>query len=273
MRIWAMSPFDYDSYKEYVNTRIAGMPKNGRGEFRKIAEHLGVHSTLISHIFRGDTELTLEQAVSLAKYWGLNDFECEYFLNLVQRSRAGTPALRTVIDRRLDQQREQAAQISKRISPQRILDEKDKALFYSEWYYSGIRLLSSVPGFQDTDSIAVKLGLSKTAIHRAVEFLLETGLCKMVDGKLQHAVQTTHVPADSPLASRHHKNWRLKAMERYPNLGPSELAFTMPVTLSLADAKKVRKMIVNFIQDIDKVFDSSPSEKLSCLNIDWIDVD
>lgn len=253
--------------------RIAGMPKGGRGEFRKIASHLSVHSTLISHIFRGAADLTLEQAVSLAKYLGLNDFECEYFLNLVQKARAGTPALRAVFERRLDQQREQAAQISKRISPQRVLDEKDKAMFYSEWFYSAIRLICSVPGFQDTDSIAAHFQLNKSTVSRAVEFLLETGLCKMNDGKLEHAVQTTHVPADSPLASRHHKNWRLKAMERYPYLGSSELAFTMPVTLSAADILRVRKMLLNFIQEVDRVFDKSPSEKLCCLNIDWLEVE
>jgi len=265
--------FDFDNYKIYVMERIASMPKGGRGEFRKMASHLAVHSTLISHIFRGSTELTLEQTVSLAKYLGLNDFECEYFLNLVQKARAGTSALQAVIERRLEQQREQASQISKRISPQRILDEKDKAMFYSEWFYSAIRLVCSVPGFQDADSIASHFHLNKSTVNRAVEFLLETGLCKMKDGKLQHAVQTTHVPADSPLASRHHKNWRLKAMERYPHLGASELAFTMPVTLSVADIARVRKMLLNFIQEVDRVFDKSPSEKLRCLNIDWFDVE
>lgn len=249
------------------------MPKGGRGEFRKIAAHLGVHSTLVSHIFRGASELTLEQAVSLAKYLGLNDFECEYFLNLVQKSRAGTTALQALIERRLEQQRVQASQVSKRISPQRVLDEKDKAMFYSDWFYSAIRLISSIHGYQDPDSIAAHLHLNNSTVNRAIEFLIETGLCKMVNGKLQHTVQTTHVPAESPLAARHHKNWRLKAMERYPYMGTSELAFTMPVTLSVGDAVRVRKMILDFIQNVDRIFDKSPPEKLSCLNIDWIDVE
>lgn len=267
-----MSLFDFEDYKPYVMARIRAMPRNGRGEFRRISQHLGVHSTLVSHVFRGTVELNLEQAASLSKYLGLNELEGEYFLGLVQLARAGSAELRAMLNRRLDQLRTQSIEVSKRIQARRQLDEKDKALFYSEWFFSAIRLLCAIPGFQDPDHIAAHLGLGKNVVHHAVEFLLETGLCQIKDGKLEHAVQTTHVPADSPLASRHHKNWRLKAMENYSRLATSELAFTMPVALSQQDATKIRKILVDYIQEIDQVFEQSPSEKLYCLNIDWFHV-
>lgn len=267
-----MNLFEFDNYKTYVMERIRAMPNRGRGEFKRMAHHLRVHSTLISHVFGGgDAELTYEQAAELIAYLGLNDFEGEYFLALVQRARSGSSSLSRILDRRISQLREQSAKVVKRIKPAKELDEKDKALFYSEWFFSGVRLLSAIPGFQDVDHIATRLGLSKKDVSRVVEFLVEAGLCEMKEG-LRPAIQSTHVSSDSPLAGRHHKNWRLKAMEGYSRLQNSELAFTMPVTLSESDVIKVKQSILQFIQQTDKLFDESPPEKLFCLGIDWFEV-
>ena len=265
--------FEFDDYKKFMQARLEKMPQKGRGEFRKIAAHLNVHPTMISHVFRGDAELAMEQAVNLSEYLGLRENEAQYLLDLVQLARAGTEPLRRLLRQRIKAQKEQSNQITSRIKPARVLGEKEKALFYSEWYFSAIRLLTAIPGHHDIERIAKRLKIPRVLVSHCVDFLLEVGLCKITEGRLSHAVQTTHVPAESPLAGRHHKNWRLKAMERYSMLSESELAFTMPVALSKVDSLKVKAMILEFIQKVDNIFDTSPSEKLSCLNIDWIDVD
>lgn len=263
--------FEFDNYKTYVAERIRSMPGGGHGEYKRIAHHLRVHTTLISHVFRGTADLTFEQAAELTSYLGLNELEQEYFLTLVQRARAGSAALSRILDRRLNELHTEATQSFQRPKPIKKLSERDKALFYSEWTFSGVRLLSAIPGFQDIDHIASRLNLSKTEVSRIVDFLVEVGLCEIRDG-LRPSVKLTHVAKSSPLAGRHHKNWRLKAMERYAHMQDSELAFTMPVTLREADALKVRKSIQQFLRQTDAVFDESPPEKLYCLNVDWFEV-
>ena len=41
------------------------------------------------------------------------------------------------------------------------------------------------------------------------------------------------------------------------------------MTLSHKDALKIRQMIIEFIQSVNKVVDPSPSEEIHCMNIDW----
>jgi hypothetical protein len=82
----------------------------------------------------------------------------------------------------------------------------------------------------------------------------------------------THVPAESPLVARHHLNWRLKAMERFSTISDEELVFTSPMTLSRKDGRAVREAIAELIEKVSGVVERTDPEKLSVLNIDWIDL-
>jgi hypothetical protein len=53
---------------------------------------------------------------------------------------------------------------------------------------------------------------------------------------------------------------------------PSELFLTLPATLTEKDVLKLRMMIVEFIEKFIGVIDTSKSEVLYCLNIDWFNV-
>ena len=93
--------FEFDDYKNFVNTRIIALPRKGRGEYQKIAEYLRVHATLISQIFKGPRELTLEQACELSTYLSLNALETDYFITLVEFRRAGSLKLKEILERRI----------------------------------------------------------------------------------------------------------------------------------------------------------------------------
>jgi hypothetical protein len=61
-------------------------------------------------------------------------------------------------------------------------------------------------------------------------------------------------------------------MEGFEGLGPSELLFTSPVAVSRKDAEVIRRKLLDTIDEWAKIADRSPSEKLMCLNIDWIEI-
>jgi hypothetical protein len=79
-----------------------------------------------------------------------------------------------------------------------------------------------------------------------------------------------HLESDSPLISVHHSRWRQKAIERHPVLTDRELAYSSPMSLSVADVEKVRGYITSLISEVNKVRDPSPCETTYVLNIDWI---
>lgn len=102
-----------------------------------------------------------------------------------------------------------------------------------------------------------------------LDFLLSTGLCKEEKGKIVVGPSSTHLEASSPWVRVHHANWRQQALQHLPQEENGKLHYTAPLTVSAEDALKIREMIVQFLEKVDKVIDPSPSEEVRCLNIDW----
>ncbi|MBI4042551.1 MAG: TIGR02147 family protein [Deltaproteobacteria bacterium] len=267
-----MNLFQLDDYKEYVRQRIASMPKRGHGEWKKIAECLRIHTSMVSQIFKGEKELTLEQSCALCHYFGLNELETDYFLHLVQRERAGSAQLKQVLTRQMGELKEKFQQLQHRLPKTMKLTEADKALFYSHWYYSGIRLLSSVPEFHDVDRIAEYLKLPKNVVSSVLTFLVSVGLCANKNGKLQMGPNRTHIEMESPLSARHHTNWRIKALENLQSLAHDELSFTGPMSIAVKDFAKIRGEAVEFIEKVSAIVKDSEPEQLACLTLDWFRV-
>ena len=265
-----MSIFEFQDYKKFVLAELSQRPKGGRGEFLRIAKALNIHTTMVTHIFRGDYHLTLEQALALAEYFGLSEFDTEYLVALIQLARAADERAKKFCKKRLRILKEKSLNLSSRLQIKNKLDEKDQAIFYSSWIYSAIRLLTAIPKFDHPSSIARALNLNLTQVNSALEFLVTRGLVIRNGGQLSYGELTTYANRDSQFAPRHNLNWRLKVIERLESISSSEMAFTNAIVISEADFEKVTEMIVMFIDDFRKISAPSSAEVLCCLNLDWI---
>lgn len=268
-----MDIFKYNSYKSFTNDFIKLRPSNGRGQYQKIAKLLGVHSTMVSHIFNGDKDLKLEHGVLLVEYLGLNKLESEYYLTLIQKERAGNYQLKNYFEKQCNDILKRSKKISNRLEVKQSLSEEDKAQFYSSWMYSALRLLTSIPKNQNMDSLIDYFNIPTKRAKSCIEFLLKSGLCKREKKKISIGPTHLHLDGDSPLIYNLHKNWRLKSFDRHEKLEIEELMFSAPLTISEADIPKVKDLALKFIQDVRKVVDKTEPESLMCLNIDWFKVD
>lgn len=266
-----MSIFEYDDYKKFIVELILDMPRKGYGQFKKISEYLGVNSVTITQIFKGDRELSIEHAYELCSYFGFSELESRYFLLLINIQRAGTHRLRQHYKAEANEIRQRSKELKNRVPQDTQLSEEARAMFYSNWYYSAIRLSSSIDGLQNIDSIAEYLHLPRRTVKQATDFLLQHGLMIERAGNLKMGPKLTHLESSSPLVARHHTNWRLKSLQNLNTLGSDELAYTAPMALSLESRKKIREELVVFINDILKRIQKDDSECVSCLNIDWFD--
>ena len=267
-----MTVYEFDDYRKYLQLRIDSHPSGGRGQLMKIAKAADIHSSVLSQVFKGSRNLTSEQAMAVCDYLELSETESYFFILLVQLERAGTPRLRRLIAKEVAVLRKNETQVVRRIQPGTQLTEEQKAVYYSHWLYSGIRVLSSVPQNQNAEVLRKRLGLTREMFNEIVQFMTTHGLCRESGGKLEPLMQNTHIESVSPLVSRHHGNWRIKAMEKHPTLSlETELAFTSPLSLSVPDTRKVRAMLLGLIEDVCKMIDPSPPETTYCLNIDWFE--
>ena len=267
-----ISLYNFESPREFIRARFEAMPKRGYGQSLRLAEFLGVHTTLVSQVLKGGKTFTLEQGALVADFFGLTEDETDYLLLLLQIERAGTPVLRKNLERQKEKLRARAKELVNRLNADTNLSEEKKAVFYSDWIYSAVRQLVALPGFAQPERVAAYFQLSPRRIREVVDFLLSSGLLVETPQGLVVGTRSTHLESSSPWVHVHHANWRQKAITGLSREDAAKLHYTCPMTLSASDALKVREQIVKLLESVDKVIEPSPSEELRCLNIDWFKV-
>jgi uncharacterized protein (TIGR02147 family) len=259
----------FTDYKAYLLKRIENLPKRGHGQLQRLAKFLSIHPTLVSQVLRGDKNFTSEQTCLAAEFFGLGESEADYLLALVERERAGNGTLRKYWSRRLSELKD-ALKVAR--TPGHAMTEQERFEFYSSWEYSGVRLSTSIDDLQTVDAVAERLGLTAKRVNEIIAFLLATGLCVEKQGRIQMGPARTFISRESPMAFRHHLNWRLKALEAYDHFRASEFAFTFPMTISQGDREKIRELLVETVERTSKLVSSSGAEELCCLNLDFFEV-
>lgn len=265
-----MKIYEFSNYKAFIEAYLRALPKKGRGEMSRIAEALDIHTTMVTHVLKGDLHFTLEHALKLAEHWGLSVQETEYFVALVHLERAGDKRAKAFCQKRVDELRDRALNLSFRMEAKNELSEADRARFYSSWIYTYLRLLSATDSYSTAESMAEVSGLPLSVVRGAVEFLLSCGLCLEEKGRLKFGPAKTYIEASSPLVATHHLNWRRKTTERFDQLRQEDLVFTYPVVMAEKDFLVVREKLVQFIEEFRKTVGPSPSEELYCFNLEWL---
>lgn len=269
-----MSLFLHSSYRDFLSEHIANLPKKGYGEVSKIAKAIGVHQSLVSLILAGDRELSLEQGHDLAVYLGLTDIESEYFSLLIQYARAGNTRYKNFVHTKIEKIKKEATQISKRVAHEKVLTDQQRAINYSSWIYSAVRIFTSTcEKGVSIEQVQNRFRLTRPAAIEILNFLEEAGLVAKENDLYVVGKQRTFLEHGSPHLLKHHANWRIKALQQSSQITEKELMFTSPMSLSKKDFTILREQTAEFIKNFLKTVGDSPSEELACLNIDffWID--
>ena len=262
-----MNIYDFSDYKAFINKKIASLPKKGFGQFRKLAQHLNISPVIVSQVFKGDRELTLEQAHGSTEFFGLNTMERDYFLLLVQRNRAGNYKLKEVFEEQLKVIVEKSREVKSRVTANE-LSEEDKALYYSHWYYSATRLAANQSHLNSEEELAEYFNLPLKKMREIVDFLISKDICKFENNKFKTSINKTHIPKESPFVNRHHQNWRLKGFERMNHNSENDLFYTVPISASHKTKEKFKTELLKLIQELDKEVIKAKNETLFCLNLD-----
>ena len=264
-----MNIFDYNDYKKCLRDHLAAKPSKGRGEYARIAKHLGVHSSLISQVMSGNKDFTPEQLQEITGYLGFSEAECEHLLFLLERDRAGTKKLKDYWQKKIDEVRKSAQLLATRLPKESVLSEKDRSIFYSSWIYSAVRIFTSVDDGKTLDEICLRFEISRERAMNILKFLSDGGLVTSEGGVFRVGPQVTHLGFGSPFLVKHHTNWRLQSIKCAENLTEGELMFTGPLTIGRSDFKQVKEEITQLIRSVSKRVKETTPEDIACLNVDW----
>jgi uncharacterized protein (TIGR02147 family) len=264
-----MKIFEFTDYKNFLWHFIEQQPKKGRGLVKAMGEYLTIDPSQVSQVLSGNKDFTEEQGIMISRFTGLNELETDYFLTLIKIERAGTKTLKDHYTKKQIKLKEESLDLKERVNQDRILSDYEKSIFYSSYLYSAVRLSTSIGAGQTISEIAERFQISREKAFGIINFLKDSNLCLEKDGKYVLGTQHTHIERGSPFLSRHHHNWRVKALERTDSISDQELQFTGPVSISKEDFESVRELLVEVIsKSLDKVKKTEPSD-VACLLIDW----
>jgi len=269
----AIRIFDYSDYKIFISNWVSSRPKKGRGEYLKMAKAMQMHTTQVSQVFKSTRELTLEQADALSDYLKFTLLEKRYFLDLVNFQRAGTQKLKTFYKRNLKDIKNEVDRLKNRLKVKKTFSEVEKAIYYADSIYSEAHLLTTIKEMNSIEAIVKRLKKDPAHVEEILQFLLETGLVKVGPKGLEIGDNQIHIDAQSPHVLHHHRNWRLKALQKQSLRDPNDLFYTGPMTLSKEDFDKCKEILRLSLEKIYKIIGPSPSESLYCLNFDFFEVD
>ena len=265
--------YRYLSYKAFIIEHFEKMPAQGRGQAKKLADFLGVSTVVVSQTLKGTRDFSAENAFKVTQFLKLSPFEAQYFMKLVDYEKAGHHELKTFLLQDLKQMQREGKKVKNKYNKTHELSDEDKFEFYSEKFYSAIRMASALPEMNTIKDFAKYFHLTDEKAEDILAFLLSRNLCVETDGKISRGTQHTFLPASSPYIKNHHRNWRLHAIDRVNHLdSENELMYTAPMSLSKEAYQKLRENLLQVIQDTVKLIGPTEDEMIACLNIDLLKI-
>ena len=263
-----MSPFLFQDYKEFLKAQVKAHQSH-RGYRSLLAEAAGCQLSFLSQVLHSHVHLTPDQAAGLAKYWGLDSDERDYFLELVHLGRASSRTLREIQHKRLEELRRKREDLAQRFKKPAALGLEHQAQYYGSWHFSAIHMILTIPEFQAPEAIAKRLSLSREIVQDALEKLAQMDLAVRKGDLWQAVPKDIHLARTSAFTSMNHMNWRSRAVLNSSKADSKSLHYTAVHTLSEDDFEKLREMILKFLDGVRETVRPSKEEELACFTMDW----
>ncbi len=249
--------------------------KKIRGYRSQMAQAADCQPAYLSQVLGGKVLFTMEQAEGLCEFWNFDDLQGEYWMNLVQLSRAGSPQLKARIQKRLQSIRDQFFSRSESemlIDNKRIFKE-NTLKYYSHWIPTALHMLWMIPEYNNNiKASAQRLNISQTEVTGALNLLVELGLFEVKNQKYSVTSNHLHIASESIYSSLHHRNWRTQALQNPTKNKPNRLHFTSIYSLDEKTLKKLIENIREFLTECDKEITKAPETTIACLNLDLFEV-
>lgn len=265
------SVFDSNGYRDFLKLSLqAGEGAIPRGVIKRLAEVVGCHPSYVSQVLNQRAHFSNEQGISFCQWLMLSQDETEFFINLLNKDRAGTVDGRAHFERILKRQLDERNDLKKRWKNSRSLNLEPSLRYYETWIPQAIHMLSQIEGYQTVKQLAAQLNIEASKVAELVKMLESIAVISLKNGKIKSEIESIHLAKSSPMHSRFLANWRLKAIDDY-NGGkdPDSINYTSVVSLSSETKMKIKKLIYAHLEETRSQILKSRSEQLCVYNLDF----
>ncbi len=267
-----MNVFQAKSYVEFFRSALSrGDEKPLRGSVKAISAFIGCHPTYISQVLRGKAHLNHEQAVLFCNHERLEEDEAEYFIDLLNRDRAGSkPAMAhfsRIIKRKLDERNS----IGKRAKLKPVLDEFQEILYFQSWTHHLVHAALQISGLSKPENLSKHLGLPAHKVLNSLQVLKDLKLATENKNDWMVTENSLHIAKSSPLNDNFHSNWRLhtSALLMRGFRTSEHTHFSSVFSIARSDIELIRETLLSTLQEVRARMLSSKSERLFTLCLDY----
>lgn len=267
--------FDFKDYKIYLKNIENQRSKEGLRGFRSsLARASQCQTAYISQVFNGNAHFSLEQALSISEFLGHSKEESQFFILIVEFSRAGTPGLQKHFSDLMEEQLQKHLNLTNRFKIKEILSLEDQVIYYSEWVYSAVHMATTIPHLNSVEAISFFLQIPNRKIQIILNFLCSVGLVQKVSyDKYTIGIQRLHLKNDSPLKDKHSSNWRIKALNMMRQEDKINLHYTSVFSLSYEDMNKIKANLTKEIETNNEIIKGSSEQTLACICLDYFSLE
>jgi uncharacterized protein (TIGR02147 family) len=271
-KIANMDLFAFTEYRTFLKNWVSHHPEGNRGLLTKMAKAIGCQNSHLSRVLRDEVQLTPDQAYQACEFMKLSNSETNYFLKMVELERAGNFNYKKRIKGEMLKIKVANENLAERFQEESIGHEEKELLYYSNWHWSAVHILTDVSKYQTSKKISERLSIDETVIRNCLETLARFGLVKKEGEMWQINSGSVHLSKNSPMNSVQHSNWRGRAALDSQNPNTDGIHYTMVQSISLADFEKIKVILFNAIDSYRKVADQSPPEEVTCLAFDFFKI-
>lgn len=264
-----MNVYQHQSYKKFLVDLIENDFTSSRGKRKMMAEAGNCQVSHVTHVLSGEGHFSPEQLEGIARFFGLGNDEIEFLLLLLGLARAGTTSLKNFYSQLIENKLKSRSELKGRLKIPDSMAKADEAIYYSSWLYGAVHVMLSIPDLQTKEALSQALSLSLARSEEILSFLIKTGLCKKEGNRYKLLRPLLHLEKSSPLISKHHANWRMKALQSLENMDEEKLHYSSVFTLSKNDFTKVREILMESLAQSLKVIKDSPEEVPAVICLDY----
>lgn len=265
-----MNIFEFEDYRTFLKSYLSLEDNQSSGARKRLLMSTGISSSLLTQILSEKKQLSSEQAYEIALHIGFTEKETDYFLNLVDISRAGSFKLKDRLVGKMRQMQLESKKVAAKVSRDISLTEEQKAIYYSSWIYTAVRNLVPTAKGKSIKEISHKLNIPEAKAESAAQFLIDLGLIAKSESGFEYRPGYTHLDSSHPLIFRHHQNWRQRAIQRMDHFNENHLHYTCPMAVSREGARRLRNHLLEEIKALNQSLKDTPDVSF-CLNIDFFE--
>jgi len=243
-----------------------------RGNQARLAEFLECKSSFLTQVIDEKVEISMEQAMKIPNFLGMNKNEKMAFLLYVQKEKIKSLDEKRFFEDQINTLKIKNNTVKERLAGVGELDDHAKSKYYSSWIFGAVHILCAFSWINDVSDISHFLKIERTVANEALKFLLECGLCERKNNKLSIGKRQIHLDENSEYIFNHHINWRLKAIEKLNSGHHQILNFSSLIGISKKDAAAIKEILLKSISETNKVVQNSGEDAAFLINVDFMEL-